>query len=337
MTIPAPGGTCWAMTTGEIGMVSQAVGLAHATGLDVVEKTVSLKAPWRWLPGHRCPVPLKGLGPGDRLAPPWPDLLITCGRRSTALSIAIRQQSGGRTYTVHIQNPLVPTRYFDLVVAPRHDGIEGANVLATRGAVSRVSRAKLEAAAREKASLFEHLPRPHVAVLIGGSNGCYRLTPEVMADVADKLAAMARTTGASLVVTPSRRTGAENEAILRAGLADVPAWIWDGRGDNPYFAMLGDADAVVVTCDSVSMVSEATVTGRPVYVIQLEGGNRRFERFHELMRRDGVTRPFTGALERWSYTPLDDTAEVAAVIRRELGARQARRGAAAGAKTPEGQ
>lgn len=310
-------------------MVSQALGLAEASGLEVVEKKVTLRSPWRWLPGHLCPAPLKGLGPGDRLAPPWPDLLVTCGRRSVALSLAIRRLSGGRTYTVHIQDPHVPSGRFDLIAAPRHDSLTGANVVQTRGAINRVTPAKLEAAAARLAPALAGLPRPLVAVLIGGSNGCYDMTPAVTAEVAAKLAAMARTTGCGLVVTTSRRTGAENEAIIRQGLADVPAWIWDGTGDNPYFGMLELADAIVATCDSVSMVSEAASTGKPVHVVQLAGGSRRFEAFHALMREEGVTRPFEGNLERWSYTPLNDTAEVATIVRRAMADRRLPQDAAA--------
>src|SRR6202008_277745 len=122
----------------------------------------------------------------------------------------------------------------------------------------------------------------------------------------------ARREGAGLLVTPSRRTGAEGERILRERLAGVPATIGDGSGENPYFAFLALADAIVVTEDSVSMVTEAASTGKPVHVARLEGGSRNFRRFHEAMAAAGVTRPFTGALEEWSYQPPDDTARIGA-------------------------
>ena len=121
--------------------------------------------------------------------------------------------------------------------------------------------------------------------------------------------------GAGLVVTTSRRTGAENEAILRAALADVPSLIWDGQGDNPYFGMLALADAVVVTCDSVSMISEACYTGSPVHVYDFPGGSKRFRRFREDLERGGLTRPFRGRLESWQYTPLDETRRAADFVR----------------------
>lgn len=107
-------------------------------------------------------------------------------------------------------------------------------------------------------------------------------------------------------------------AVLRESLAAAPAYIWDGRGDNPYLAFLAAADFLVVTADSVNMVSEAATTGKPVYVVDLKGGSSKFRRFHEGLRKDGVTRPFAGRLEHWTYAPLNDTARVATDIRRRL-------------------
>ena len=123
----------------------------------------------------------------------------------------------------------------------------------------------------------------------------------------------------SFIRRPSRRTGAENTEVLKQVLNSVPGRIWDGTGDNAYFGYLAVADAIVVTGDSVNMVSEACMTGKPVQVVDLPGrGNDKFRRFHEGLRADGMTRPFTGSLECWSYPPLDDTVRVAAAVQRLL-------------------
>lgn len=314
------GKCCWTLTTGEAGMTSQAIGLAEAVGLPFEHKTVGLRRPWRWLPGHLCPGVLRGLTPGsDALSPPWPDLLISCGRRSGAVSIAIRRASAGRTLTVHIQDPQIPPRYFDWVVPPRHDGLSGPNVIPTRGALHRVTQDKLAEHAARHAERLAYLPRPLVAVLIGGSNRTCRLTPERSADIGRRLRDLARTHGVGLAVTPSRRTGADNSAALREALTGTPHFFWDGSGENPYFGLLGLADHIVVTGDSASMVSEACATGKPVYVIDLPGYGRRLQRFHDQLRREGVTRIFDGRLDSWHYEPINDTPQVAARIRIILG------------------
>ncbi|MHA1114464.1 MAG: mitochondrial fission ELM1 family protein, partial [Alphaproteobacteria bacterium] len=164
-----------------------------------------------------------------------------------------------------------------------------------------------------------HLPHPRVAVLIGGDNKAYRLTAEAADRLGRQLAALARDGGAGLMVTPSRRTGAENERILRDHLTGLPVEFWDGTGDNPYYAYLALADAIVATCDSVNMVSEACSTGKPVHVVALDGpGSAKFRRFHQALEADGLTRPFRGQLEQWTYPPLDDMTSLADEIGRRL-------------------
>ncbi|MEI8395006.1 MAG: mitochondrial fission ELM1 family protein [Rhodospirillaceae bacterium] len=314
--------SCWVVTDGKPGMENQCLGLAEALGLEPVIKRIKLRSPWRelspWLRlGKRF-----AAGPGgDAIAPPWPDLLIATGRHSVLTALSVRKRSGGRTFTVQIQDPVISPLNFDLVVVPEHDRLRGDNVWVTRGALHRVTPAILAAAAERLGPDYAHLPRPRVAVLVGGDNGAYRLTPTIMGDLAEQLTHLARAFGTGLMVTPSRRTGADNEAILRARMREVPSVVWDGQGENPYFAFLGLADAIVVTCDSVSMVSEACGTGKPVFIVPLEGGSAKFRGFHDGLIRDGIARRFEGRYESWSYPPLDDTARVAGEVRRRLAAR----------------
>ena len=292
--------SAWVLTEGHIGMENQALGLAEALGLDPAIKRLWPRAPWRWLPPRLWPAPLRAPGPkGDVLAPPWPDLLISCGKRSTAPALAIRRASGGRSFAVHISDPRMPASKFDLLVVSEHDPPRADNVVVIRGTVHRVTTARLEAASRRFGPRFKDLPRPLVAVLIGGSNRKHQVGGEAMERFAGRLASLCREAGAGLLITASRRTGADNEAILRRGLAGLPAEIWDGAGDNPYFGYLGLADAIVVSADSVSMVSEACSTGKPVHVARLATMSRRLEAFHAGLERDGLTMPrFTAGRAR---------------------------------------
>jgi mitochondrial fission protein ELM1 len=218
---------------------------------------------------------------------------------------------------VQVQDPRFARSEIDLIVAPQHDRPPGENVFRTLGAVHRVTAAKLEAEGVRWAPAFAALPRPLIAVLIGGDNSAYRLTEESFGALCDRLVALAKG-GVGLAITPSRRTGEAQRALLQKRFAGLPSFIWDGSGDNPYFGMLGTADAILVTADSVSMISEAAATGKPVHIIELEGGSEKFARFHRLMREAGITRPFNGTLEQWQYTPPDDTARAAADIRQRF-------------------
>jgi mitochondrial fission protein ELM1 len=324
--LPAP--LVWVLHDGKAGMRSQAVGLAEAAGFRFVEKRLSVRRPWVWLPPQLWIAPLRAVrDAGIALAPPWPDLVIGCGRHTAMPALAMRRASGGRTFAAQVQDPRVGHDEFDLLFVPEHDRLRGPRIQVTRGAIHRVTAARLAKELRRFPSLAG-LPRPIVGVLIGGSNRSYRLGLDRLATIADSIAGILRSDGGSAVVTPSRRTGAAGVALLRERLAGLPAEIWDGAGDNPYYAYLAAADALLVTADSVSMVSEAAATGKPVHILELAGGDAKFARFHQAMREAGITRPFAGHIESWSYVPPDDTARAGALLRDSVLARlqQRRRG-----------
>ncbi|MEE8438237.1 MAG: mitochondrial fission ELM1 family protein [Micropepsaceae bacterium] len=311
--------SCWVVTDGKAGMESQCIGLAEALGLDPIVKCVALRAPWRqFTPHFRFAQSLGFAKQCDALKAPWPDLVIATGRQSVAASIFIRakaRKDGKRTITVQLQNPGLSSSYFDLVVAPRHDGLVGENVIATRGALHRITGERTSEGAARLTPYVSRLPRPYIGVLLGGSNAAYRFDADAAGKLGRQLAHAAQVMGGSLLVTASRRTGEVNENVFKDAIRMVPNFFWEGNGFNPYFGILGLADFLVVTCDSVNMVSEALASGKPVYVADLPGGARKFESFHRHMRDEGLTRPFDGVLEAYSYVPPKDMAEVTARIR----------------------
>jgi hypothetical protein len=315
--------TAWVVTLGIPGMDNQSRGLAEALGFATVEKFVEPVAPWKFIPPQLWVPPLSCYGPRtERFAAPWPDVLIGTGRQTIAASLAVRRASGGRTFTVRIQDPHIDPRHFDLVVTPRHDACRGDNVFETVGALHAVSPARLAHAREHFAPLLAALPTPRVAVLVGGNNKYFRLTAQVAGELAALLRHTLVTSGGSLMLTTSRRTGEEAQAILKKHLADLPGVIWTGAGENPYLGFLAHADHIVVTCDSVSMASEACATGKPVYVYALPGGSAKFTHFHRIMRDAGHTRPFAGTLESSWGKRLDDVTAVAAEVLRRLDARR---------------
>ena len=318
---PIPPGdvTAWAVTDGAAGALNQCVGLARRLGIEPDVKTIAIRQPWRGLPPALWFDPLAAVSAkGDRLDPPWPDLLIASGRKSVAPAAAIRRAASGGTVAVQIQDPGIAPRHFDLVVAPVHDRLRGANVVATKGTVHGLTREGLDAAARAAAPAAADLPRPLVFVAIGGPNRVYRFDEEDARRLGRSLAAV----GGGLLVALSRRTTGRAAAALEAELDPARTRFWNGAGENPYFGWLGLARAVVITADSVAMTTEACVTGRPVYVARLAGGSAKFERFHGLMERDGHARRFEGAIDfGWRPASLDETGRVADRVREILGGR----------------
>lgn len=316
--------SCWIVSAGVIGMENQCLGLAAALSCAPDVKRVALRFPFKQCaPFLRIKLSAAFSQGKDPIIPPWPDIIIASGRAGAMACFYAKQEAAKAgtkpPFTVYIQNPVVSPSLFDLVALPRHDGVLGGNVIATRGSLHRVTPKLLQEESRKFLPELASLPKPFTAVLIGGSNAVYRLTPHEMKPLAEQLVAVAKKTGGSLLVTTSRRTGAEAIAILKEALKAVPHVLWSGDGANPYYAFLGLAEHIIVTADSVNMTSEACSTGKPVHVIQLEGGSEKFHRFHQALRDDGLTRPFQGILETWDYTPLNDVELVAQRIREKMG------------------
>ncbi len=309
--------SCWVVTEGLAGTENQCLGVAEAMGLMPVVKRIGLRQPWKALS------PFIGgeqgwTFTGDALNAPWPDLVISSGRKSIAAARYIRKKSGGKSFIVQIQDPRVNANIFDLVAVPAHDKMRGPQVIVTAATPNRITTQRLADGRQDFAHTLRAVPNPRVAVLIGGNSKAYSFTPENMRKLAAQLTELDRL-GYGLMITASRRTGDENLAILREALKNTKAYLWDGRGDNPYFGLLGWADYILVTADSASMISEAATTGKPVYVIPLEGGSAKFDRLHGTLLEKHIIRPFTGQLQPYIYEPLQDAALIASKIREKMG------------------
>ncbi len=320
LTWPHPLPACWCLTDGRPGMENQAVGLAEAMGLTPVVKRVFLKPLWRIASPHITAFKRFAFSKkGDPVAPPWPDILIATGRPSILPSLYVKGQSGGRTFTVQLQDPVSLRWRFDRIVVPAHDGLTGENVLVMNGALHRITPQKLAAEAPRWAQAFAAIPQPRIAVLLGGANSRYKFDEAEARALANQLKALAGQ-GCGLLITGSRRTGEENLTIFRETLAGCAAFISDGGGDNPYFGMLAHADAFIVTCNSVNMVTEACSTGKPVHVVQLPALGRRmserdkFFRFQRGLEESGRIRFFKGKIETWAYEPLREMERIASLI-----------------------
>jgi mitochondrial fission protein ELM1 len=309
------GKSCWVVTEGIAGTENQCIGLAEALGVEHVVKRVKLRFPWKQLSPWLQLGIRGGTAPdSDPLLPPFPDILISSGRKAIASALDICRQSP-KTYHIHLQDPRIDPKKFDLLVVPQHDPARGDNVIVTKAALHRVTPERIAVEAAKFKAQFAHLPHPRIAVMIGGTSKAHRMTTDNARALAVQLLQLADHGKTGLMITASRRTGQENADFLRAQLKADNIYFWDNTGDNPYFAFLGLADYIVVTEDSVSMTSEALATGKPVYIASLEGGARRLDLFHKLLEEQGYTRPFTGMLEQWSYTPPHDIIDVAAQIK----------------------
>jgi mitochondrial fission protein ELM1 len=313
--------TAWALTTGEAGMRTQARGLARAVADQVTEKVVLSRPPWRKAPSGRL-ILLGVSAESDRIAPPWPDLIVSSGRRSALIAREARRRSGGTPLLVHVQDPRAGSGAFDLIVAMDHDRVQGPNVVRVATALHDVTPARLAEAAEAWRGRLAGLKRPLIGVIVGGPAG---RAPFGLAEgraLLAKVQAMQAASGGGVAVVPSRRTPDEVLALFaEAAKADADLWVWNREGDNPYLGVLALADRLVVTGDSVSMVSEALATPHPVEVFTpwLRSTQQRF--LTGLLAR-GLVRICDGAWTAPQPRPATDaTSEAAAAVRRLLAER----------------
>ena len=301
--------TCWILTDGKAGTERQCIGLAEGLSLKPVIKRVSPKFPWSFLPPALWFFPLHGVR-GLKKQEEWPDVLIAGGRSAAALAKEIKRLSFGKTFTIFLQNPYISPKNFDVVVAPAHDGLKGDNLIETLGALHCVNNKELEEASKKYKSLFQELPSKKAAVLLGGVTRHYDMTPDLMQEYGSQLRILSKRTGVGYMVTASRRTEEACLSAFRKGLGASPVFVWNGKGDNPYMGFLSQSDIIVVTSDSVSMISEAIFTGKPVYLLMLRGRSKRLDAFHKTLFNKGYARPFEKNLESWAYEPVDEMKRV---------------------------
>ncbi|WP_415492009.1 mitochondrial fission ELM1 family protein [Acetobacter sp.] len=308
------------------GMRSQALGLMERAGWRGVFCPVrpdrmarlALGGP-RWL-GQSFMRDQDGQDLLGNLALAASDVVISVGGKGGAVGAALRNM--GRP-VVQVQNPRQRLSRFDLIVACRHDDISGPNVLLGRTAVHGLTPEILTEARRVWEPRFAHLPRPLTVALVGGANGRFRFGEAEGRRLGQVLAQTVRNQGGSLVITPSRRTDPAARQALDDCTRDVGGQIWDGTGENPYIGLIACADNLVVTIDSVSMMSEAVAGHAPVTVFPLPGRSRRISSFVEELELSGRVRVLNDVHDHlpdpWETGPLDDTPELVEEIHRRLG------------------
>lgn len=322
-----PGVRAWILQSGKIGHEVNCLGVAHELGLESEMRRVQPRAFFEffapWGPIDPRDAPRK---PGSALHGAPPDLVFASGRITVPYLRAIKRASGGRTFTVFLQDPRSGPRSADLIWVPEHDRLRGENVLVTLTSPHHMRPPVLARARSHPDPRIAGLPGRRIGLVLGGPSGAYRFEANdffALAEIAREILLA----GHGLMVTPSRRTPPELMQAIAAAVqisgAPERAFVWDGSGDNPYAQILANAQALVVTGDSVNMVGEAAATGAPVHVYEPTGGAEKMSGFVDglvkagAVRRLPAIRPDGWMNARWSYEPVDATAAIAReVVRR---------------------
>ena len=302
------------LTQGMHGMVSQVEGLARALGLTYKHQSIKLKPFWNLLPPKLTPISenlVKEKFVCDS------KVIISCGRKSVIPSIALKKRLGKEIFTIHIQDPKVSLKHFDLIISPEHDNIKGDNVLTTKGAIHYLTKKEIKDnlnylnVNKEKKKL--------VAFIIGGPNKYYNYNDQAIQQLFTKIKTLFTPDKYKIIIVPSYRTP---EKIIKKAFDtfNFNHIVIKTVDKKAYLSALALADISVVTCDSTSMISEAAITGKPVYIAMMKPNKniRRFKKFYSLLTDLGITRELKDSVEEWSYESLNEVNRVAPIIKTKM-------------------
>ena len=304
------------LTEGMHGMISQVEGLAKALDLDFIHEKIELNSFWKLFPPKLTPVSsnvYKKIISSDF------DVIISCGRKSVIPSIHLKKNSNKKVINIHIQNPKVNFKNFDFIVAPEHDGITGENVINTKGAIHYLTKEEILTNKNYLDSFIKKDQRKIITLIIGGPTKYYDYSDENIEKIFNNLKTLVEKKEYQLVIIPSMRTPKSiiEKAKLFFGERHT---VIEGVDKKAYLSALAISEKIVVTCDSSSMISEAALTGKPIYIanIKPKKNDNRFQKFRNLFKELNITRNLGEDLENWNYQKLDETNRVAKIINHKI-------------------
>ncbi len=303
----------WSLTDGSQGMISQTKGLASELSLDVEEFKTEIIFPWNRLQPGIFPIfswIFKNKLPLNEI----PDVVISCGRKSVYLSVYLKKKYPN-IINIHIQNPKISSKKFSYIVAPNHDGLSGDNIINSTGAIHHFKKTS------NIKNHYEINTKNLVTCIVGGENNHYNFSKENTLDLCRRIKKIKNNNNKEILVITSRRTNKEIKNILKKELNSMST-LWFGEGDNPYEFALYNSSYFIITSDSTSMISEATISGKPIYIYQLpmKRKSKRFIRFHKEFKAMNITRDLNtlDKLENWTYTKLEESKRIAGIIKKRI-------------------
>ena len=302
------------LTEGMHGMISQVEGLAKALDLDFIHEKIELNNFWELIPPKITPIQkfvFKNNFENNF------DIVISCGRKSVIPSIYLKQKFKNKIMNIHIQDPKVLLDNFDFIVAPEHDGLKGKNVLTTKGAIHYLRNSELSE--NENYLKSQINKEKLVTLIVGGLNKYYDYNDKTIDEIFLKIKDNFINKGYQLIFIPSMRTPQNviNKAANYFGQNQI---IITNVDKKAYLSSLKLADHIVVTCDSTSMISEAAMTGKPIYVAQMPAikNNKRFRKFFELFKSLNIIKDLENSVEEWNYEKLNETDKISSYIKEQL-------------------
>ena len=300
------------LTEGLHGMISQVEGLAKALNLEYFHEKIELNNFWKLIPPSLTPV--KKYVFKNNIDKEF-DIIISCGRKSVVPSIYLKKNSNKKIINIHIQNPKVSLNNFNYIIAPEHDGISGKNVISSKGALHYLTIEEIEKS-RDYLQNKSNTKKDILTLILGGPTKYYNYTTQNIKSIFSNIKNLTEKNNLHLIVIPSNRTPLETVSLAKSELMKDTTII-ETVDKKAYLSALCLAKYIVVTCDSSSMISEAALTGKPVYVAMIETkrNDKRFKEFRKLFENMNILRKLDDKLETWSYEKLDEANRVSKLIK----------------------
>ena len=303
------------LTEGMHGMISQVEGLAKALDIEFTHQKVELNSFWKMIPPNLTPVSNIVF---KKFEVPDFDIIISCGRKSVIPSIYLKKNSNKKIFNIHIQNPKVSLNNFDFIIAPEHDSLKGKNVITSKGAIHYLTRDEIK---NNHSYLEEKLDKQkdYLLLVLGGPNKYYDYDDQNLINIFDMIKKVLSVNNLQLIVIPSMRT--PNKTInLADEILGKENLVITKIDKKAYLSGLSLAKYIIVTCDSTSMISEAAITGKPIYIadIPAKKNDRRFKIFRKLFSELNITKNLNEKLEIWNYQSLNETARIAEEIKKQI-------------------
>ena len=297
-------------------MISQVEGLAKALNINFTHRKVELKSFWNFIPPSLTP--RSNISFKEFEVPDF-DLIISCGRKSVIPSIYFKQNSRKQIYNIHIQDPKINFKLFDFIIAPEHDEISGSNVISTKGAIHYLNKYEIVSNSEYLKSLIKTDKRKIISLILGGPTKYYEYSKENIEKIFNKLSNLIQKEDFQLVVIPSMRTPKNTIQFAKEFFGENHTVI-EQVDKKAYLSALALSEFIVVTCDSSSMISEAALTGKPIYVANIlpKRKDKRFQKFRKLFKDLNIIKNLDDNHENWSYEILDETNRVAKIIKESL-------------------
>ena len=303
------------LTEGMHGMISQAEGLAKALDIEFTHQKVELNSFWKLIPPSLTPVSNFVF---KKINVPNIDIIISCGRKSVIPSIYLKKYSNKKIFNIHIQDPKVSLSNFDFIIAPEHDNLNGKNVITSKGAIHYLT---LEEIKNNHSYLEEKLKKnkDYLLLVLGGPNKYYDYDDQNLTNIFATIKKILNANNLQAIVIPSIRTP-KRSINLADELLGKDNIVITNIDKKAYLSGLSLAKYIVVTCDSTSMISEAAMTGKPIYIadIPAKKNDQRFKMFRELFSKLNITKNLNEKLEIWNYKSLNETARIAEEIKKQI-------------------